>query len=774
MLSKIFPRRQVNYFLYAAFTFILLVAVHFFWGSVGNLAPSANAQTSTLKIAVAVSLTGSGESYGSPTLEGVQLAVEEANAANKESKIELATYDDQSNPDQARKVAAEIAASDALVVVGPATTPMALAAGPIYAEAGIASIGTTATGDEVTQNATTFQASFRTSDGGEEIANYLYYALGGKRAAVLFKDDSYGQPFVQGFKRAADQLKITTDYYPFSTPEQAQESAKRAMADPDKPAIVLGMVVTDAVPVLTTIRQQGLQVPILGTNAIAGEFLTNFFKDQPQERQKPGYFTNGVYAASPLFFDSANAETLAFAERFRTRFGHEPSYIEVQGYESTRLAVSAVRAAAQTTTKDLKARRETARAHLVSLDSPQRAIQGLNGPLWFTSQRGRQQALRFGHFQDGIFESAPIQLTPVSTPTPTELASGAVFEVGSSDRYARLQRIVYTGVFLNEIPRIDLSQSQFTADFYLWLRFVPQTEPVGANPANINFPQLIKGNFDPTKPAEQGKMPDGTEYWLWQVQGDFRNDYDLHLFPFDQQQLSLSFFNSRAPMEEIVYVLDKRSSLNKLNSPSIDNSNNTSAAQPTTDLPSGNMASVASPNAFRNLSQWKPLTVQSRRENLVTNSGLGNPTRIGVASQRELSGFLVGIKVQRRTLATLAKTLLPLVLMTLIMYASLYFPDALVKEKVTVAITAALSGAVLLTSINSQLGSIGYTIAVEYAFYVFFCLSLLCIVSVLGTERLRSIGDTKKAAKISHWTRILFLIAVAGTLVGAAVLYWQR
>jgi len=31
------------------------------------------------------------------------------------------------------------------------------------------------------------------------------------------------------------------------------------------------------------------------------------------------------------------------------------------------------------------------------------------------------------------------------------------------------------------------------------------------------------------------------------------------------------------------------------------------------------------------------------------------------------------------------------VLMTLILYASLYFPVALVKEKVTVAITAALS-----------------------------------------------------------------------------------
>jgi hypothetical protein len=49
-----------------------------------------------------------------------------------------------------------------------------------------------------------------------------------------------------------------------------------------------------------------------------------------------------------------------------------------------------------------------------------------------------------------------------------------------------------------------------------------------------------------------------------------------------------------------------------------------------------------------------------------------------------------------------------LALMALIMLASLYFPHALVKEKITVAITAALSGAVLLASINSQLGNGGY------------------------------------------------------------------
>jgi hypothetical protein len=57
-----------------------------------------------------------------------------------------------------------------------------------------------------------------------------------------------------------------------------------------------------------------------------------------------------------------------------------------------------------------------------------------------------------------------------------------------------------------------------------------------------------------------------------------------------------------------------------------------------------------------------------------------------------------------------------------------------------VAIIAALSGAVL-TTINRQLGCTGDMVAVEYAFYVFFALSTLWIVSSLVAERLRVAGE---------------------------------
>jgi hypothetical protein len=105
--------------------------------------------------------------------------------------------------------------------------------------------------------------------------------------------------------------------------------------------------------------------------------------------------------------------------------------------------------------------------------------------------------------------------------------------------------------------------------------------------------------------------------------------------------------------------------------------------------------------------------------------------------------------------------------MTAIMFASLYFPHGLVKEKVTVAVTAALSGAVLLSSVNTQLGGIGYTIAIEYVFYVFFALCLLCIVSILTAERLR-VGKREAAARQTETlTHALFVLMIKATAAAA-------
>ena len=103
---------------------------------------------------------------------------------------------------------------------------------------------------------------------------------------------------------------------------------------------------------------------------------------------------------------------------------------------------------------------------------------------------------------------------------------------------------------------------------------------------------------------------------------------------------------------------------------------------------------------------------------------------------------------------------------------SLWFPHGLIKEKITVAVTAALSGSVLLSSVDAQLGMVGYTMAVECFFFVFFILCLLCIVSVLFVERLRVTDCIGTMAMVEMGTKVLYAISMVGVLLAGLVFAW--
>ncbi len=417
-------------------------------------------------------------------------------------------------------------------------------------------------------------------------------------------------------------------------------------------------------------------------------------------------------------------------------------------------------------------------AALAGFNDPTRAVAGLNGPLWFTPDRIRRQPVRIGRFHGGVFESAPLQLLPVAEPDPGERASGAVFETEPRQFY-RLQRVVQTGTFLNLIPHINVATSSFGADFYLWLRYARDAGPGAADPVDIGFPDMLSGSFTPSVPAETTEMADGTEYRLWRIQGEFRNEFDLHAFPFDRQSLQIRFFNARASSDRIVYVLDRRSGREQPRplpprpaGPGF--GIDTAHAATPADAGGGQAdATLVSPAAFDALTQWQPTGAHERRDTLVTMSALGDLRRVGLKTPRELSGFLVTFELQRRVAAALIKMLLPMVLMTVIMYTTLHFPHALTKEKVTVEVTAVLSGAVLLSAVNNQLGGVGYTIVAEYGFYVFFALGLVCVFYVTVFETLRLSGREAAAYQVEHATRAFFLLAVMSVVALGAWMYWS-
>jgi len=199
--------------------------------------------------------------------------------------------------------------------------------------------------------------------------------------------------------------------------------------------------------------------------------------------------------------------------------------------------------------------RERVRAALAKINSPQTAVAGLTGPLYFDANRDMPNAVRVGFFRSGRFVTAPLQLVPVDHPEAISLAEeearGRVVSFGA--RHYWLQRAVYTGIDINRVNRIDVKQGTFNLDFYLWLRFAGADDA----PTRVEFPALLdKGAFNPMRPTQTGQE-DGLNYRLYRVSGDFKASFDLHDYPFDIQKLLLHFQNTEQRRELITYVIDR-------------------------------------------------------------------------------------------------------------------------------------------------------------------------------------------------------------------------
>ena len=126
--------------------------------------------------------------------------------------------------------------------------------------------------------------------------------------------------------------------------------------------------------------------------------------------------------------------------------------------------------------------------------------------------------------------------------------------------------------------------------------------------------------------------------------------------------------------------------------------------------------------------------------------------------------------LHRSSAIYILKNLFPLFLLALVVFATLFFPETLHRERVTIPVTAILTSAVLLLAVDNQLGDVGYTVAVEKIFYLFFALCLMAMLAGFGYERLRQTGRKRLCAVVDRIAQVLYV----GTAIVAAALFWWR
>ena len=493
-------------------------------------------------IAVAESFTGRGGYLGPQLLRGEQMCVDEVNQAGGVDghPIRLKIFDDKSDPTVAVAGVSSIADSPAVAILGHFNSSASTAAGPGYRTAHIPALAPTATADTVTlNNPYYFRSMYITSVQARQVAQYLDDVLYVPSVTIIYSNDVLGKSYLAGFQ--AYKGKSRAILYDNKAPD-TQATIRTVVANlmarsKQDSMLVLGMTDSDAHGLILAVRRAGLTIPIMGHRDIGRASFAERFAQEPEEQAKPGFFTDGIMAPTPLMLDSLGENGQNFVEDYRRRYGDDPDWVAAKAYEATEILAHALQQAHVQNTPDSRSRdREAVRDALAAMNSPADSVPGLAGPLFFNAGHNMDTPIRMGMFQRGQFYSAPLQMVPVDHPEVLDLenlvASGRILK--EDEQYYWKQRVVYTGIDINRLSHLDFKANTFNADIFLWMRYAGDDAP-----AHFSLPGLVKPEeFDSDAPFDAGD-DEGLHYRLYRIVSDFKASYDLHDYPFDTQDLRI-------------------------------------------------------------------------------------------------------------------------------------------------------------------------------------------------------------------------------------------
>ncbi len=747
-----------KYILLGLVTLLMVIGI----ANLFNQAPASSKNT-PIEIGLAAPLTGTGASGGKEMVQSVQLYLDEINAAGgiQGHPLKLVTFDDQGNPDVARAVASKIVASPALVLLGHRSSDASIAAGEIYEAHRLPAITGTANNEKVTENRPYyFRMIYTNSDLAGVLSLYAQKVLQFPAASIIGDQASGNSRFIsqalaENFGAAGTiKYRGMVDSSPNHKAASIQTVVQELATIPDPGLVFLPISNEDlAREIIVAIRQKGIPVEIVAEQALSRELFAASFKDYPEEKNNPGYFTNGLYLPSPLLFDSAGANAQDFAAAYEKAYGEMPSYLGAKFYEAAMMAVAGLeQAELQLNPQAIQADREAIKTALSAINSPKVALAGLTGPLYFNANRSSDQPIRVAEFAHRRLISAPAQFTTVNSPDrlnlPNELQAGNIIQF--QDRYFWQQRVVYTGIDFNKLNRIDQGKSSFTADFYVWFRYQGNDEAV-----KIEFPDAVSNSVNPSAPVFDPQIPlkakvvDGLNYRLYRVRGEFKNAFDFRDYPFDSQKLTLRFDNPHLSDDRLVYVIDR-----------------TGLKLPKPD--------VIQRKPFQGLQLWTFKDMAYFPDSSRNTSTLGDPDLFQTNLVQDYPGFSVRMTMQRKTLVFLSKNLLPLLLLTLISYCTLYFPHSMFVPRIMAPASTLLSGIVLLLAFNNQLPEVSYTVAIEYVFYTYFFLCLIPVFVTVIAAKLEKAGRKEALRQLDLTARIAFPLIVLSLISIYGLAYGGR
>jgi len=333
-------------------------------------------------------MTGSEATFGQSTHNGIQLAIDEINAAGgvKGKKLALKTYDDQGKQAEAKTAVTRLITDDKVVaVLGEVASSLSIAGGEVAQKYGVPMVTPSSTNPRVTQvGDMIFRVCFIDPFQGFVMAKFARENLKFENVGVLYdQGQAYSTGLKTDFTKHFTKLggKIVTEqaYTGGDSDFGAQLTAIRS-ANPQ--AIFIPGYYTDVAAIALQARKLGITAVLMGGDGW----------DSPQLSAIGGSAVDGSYFSNHYSHEEQRPEVQDFVTKFQAKYNVVPDGLAAMGYDAARLLADAMGRAPSISGKDIAA------ALAATKEFP-----GVTGRISMDAQRNAQKPAVVLQVKDGKY-----------------------------------------------------------------------------------------------------------------------------------------------------------------------------------------------------------------------------------------------------------------------------------------------------------------------------------------------------------------------------------
>ena len=362
-----------------------------------------------VRLGAFMSLSGDTAQYGISALNGIRMAVEEANAAGgiQGRRVDLVIRDTRSDSVETGLVVERLAREEGVhALLGEVVSSRSLAAARVAQRERVPMLTPSATSPEITAVGDyVFRSCYTDTFQGAALARFAISSLGALRAALLVdRDQGYSVELAryvrEDFERRGGKV-VAQQEYPDGESDFSVQLAEVGAAQPD--VIFIPGYYMEVGLLARQARTLGLNVPLVGGDGwdsprlmqIGGEALAG------------GFFSTHFSAADP------DPQVQRFVADYQRLFGSAPDSFSATAYDAARIMLAAIERAP---TLDRAAVRDSLAA---TRDFP-----GVTGAVTFNPERNALKPIivvRIGANSRQTVEAhvTPEDVAPPTTPTPT-------------------------------------------------------------------------------------------------------------------------------------------------------------------------------------------------------------------------------------------------------------------------------------------------------------------------------------------------------------------